>query len=254
MPPVARAANASSGDVRDRLYHVDCTSRSLISKVTLATALTAVSKSNEVAMSLRYSICALMGLIVFVAAVPTPVQCQVKPPKQQGQPPRARDTVPTAREATLTVKAAIVMSDMTVRPLPTFALELVNGRDSTVRIPLRTALDGTVTQTLSPGPYTVHSIVPVVLNDSSYQWDVPITIGALGTKLELTNANASAIAVKKVAARQIAPEREIFEKVRRGVFRIEAGLGHGSGFLARIPGIETGLVVTDEPVLANEKT
>src|SRR5438105_985797 len=101
---------------------------------------------NEVPMSLRSPFCALTGVIVFLAAAPTPAQCQVKPPKQQGQPATPADTAATPRVATLAITAAIVMSDMTVRPLPTFALELVNEHDSTMRIPVRTALDGTVTQ------------------------------------------------------------------------------------------------------------
>lgn len=81
-----------------------------------------------------------------------------------------------------------------------------------------------------------------------------VVVAANGARVELTNANATAVPSKKVAARQIAPEREVFEKVRRGVFRVEAGLGHGSGFLAAIPGIDEGLVVTDDHVVANEST
>ena len=68
----------------------------------------------------------------------------------------------------------------------------------------------------------------MVLNDSSYQWSIPVDISLGGAKLEITNANATARPAARVAARQVAPEREIFEKVKRGVFRIESGLGHGS--------------------------
>ena len=76
----------------------------------------------------------------------------------------------------------------------------------------------------------LRSVTPVVLNDSSYQWSIPVDVSLGGAKLEMTNANATARPETKVAARQVAPEREIFEKVKRAVFRVESGLGHGSGF------------------------
>ena len=193
---------------------------------------------------------ALVAVVALFGLTPTVLFPQAKPPKQQGQP---TPVATPGAQGTLAVTAAIVMHDMTVRPLPTFALELVDETDSTKRTPLRTALDGTATQVLPIGHYILRSVTPVVLNDSSYQWSVPVTIATLGAKVELTNANATAAGAQRVAARQIAPEREIFERVRGGVFRVEAGLGHGSGFFARIPGIDIGLIVTDDHVVANDK-
>jgi len=152
----------------------------------------------------------------------------------------------------LSVTAAIVLSDMTVRPLPAFGLSLISEGDTTQRIEFRTALDGTATQKAPAGRYVLHSAQPVMLNDSSYQWAVPVSIVPDGTRIELTNANAAGSPAKKLAERQVAPEREVYEQVRRAVFRVEAGLGHGSGFLARIPGVEEALVVTNDHVVAND--
>ena len=199
----------------------------------------------------RTLLAALLPLVVLSIATPAlgTLAAQAKPPKQQGVPatPAAANS-----QAALAITAAIVMTDMTVRHLPEFALELLDEADSTKRIPLRTALDGTITTILPIGHYVLRSVAPVVLNDSSYQWSVPIDLSTSGNKIELTNANATSSSARRVAARQVAPEREVFERVRRGVFRVEAGLGRGSGFFAQIPGIETGLVVTDDHVIAND--
>jgi S1-C subfamily serine protease len=144
---------------------------------------------------------------------------------------------------------------MSVRPVPLYSLELLDAADTTKRFALRTDLSGTATETACAGHYVVRSVQPAALNDSTYRWQVSLDVAAPGAKLELTNANATVVAaptMKKVASRQIAPEREVFEQVKRGVFRVEAGLGHGSGFLAQIPGVAEGLVITNDHVVANE--
>jgi S1-C subfamily serine protease len=192
----------------------------------------------------------LVGLVVLCSAAPSHVHGQAKPPKQQGT-----TAMPDAKskQGSLTITAAVVMTDMTVRRLPEFALELLNETDSTQRVALRTALDGTASTTLPVGRYVLRSRLPVVLNDSSYQWSVAVDVSPSGSRIELTNVNATVVGAQRTAARQIAPEREIYERVRGGVFRVEAGLGHGSGFFAQIPGIDVGLVVTDDHVVANDK-
>jgi S1-C subfamily serine protease len=154
--------------------------------------------------------------------------------------------------ASLKVTAAVVMGDMTVRPLPAFALELLAESDTSQRLALRTKLDGTLTESVTPGRYVLRSVNPAILNDSSYRWSVPVIVTAAGVSTELSNANATVTAAKRAVARQVAPEREVFETAKRAVFRVEAGLGHGSGFLAAIPGIPEGLVVTDDHVVADD--
>lgn len=165
---------------------------------------------------------------------------------------QASQKVSTPAAAPLKVTAAVVLSDMTVRPLPAFALELLTESDTSQRRALRTRLDGTLMESVTPGRYLLRSVNPAILNDSSYQWSVPVTVTAAGVSAELSNANATVTAAKRAAARQVAPEREVFESAKRAVFRVEAGLGHGSGFLAAIPGVPEGLVVTDDHVVADD--
>lgn len=190
-------------------------------------------------------VCATMSLVL-----PGSLQSQ----DGAGRPPTTAAAAASAlrTEATLAITAAIVLGDMTVRPLPAFAFVLVSKTDTSQQFLMRTALDGTVSRAVPLGQYWLRSAQPAVLNDSSYAWAVPITLGAAGEKIELTNANATSAPAKRVAARQIAPERDVFERARRSVFRVEAGLGHGSGFFARIPGVESGLVVTNDHVVAND--
>ena len=53
-------------------------------------------------------------------------------------------------------------------------------------------------------------------------------------------------------ARQFAPERLIFERARPAVFRVEAGLGRGSGFLVQVPGHSEAFVITNDHVVASD--
>jgi S1-C subfamily serine protease len=168
-----------------------------------------------------------------------------QPPKQT----RAPANVP------IKVTVGVVLADMSVRPIPLYSLELVDVADTTKRTAVRTDLTGTVMETACPGHYLVRSVQAATLNDSTYRWQVPLEVTGSGAKVELTNANAvvaSAPVTKRSATRQIAPEREVFEQVKRAVFRVEAGLGHGSGFLAQIPGLAEGFVITNDHVVANE--
>ena len=167
-----------------------------------------------------------------------------------------------ARTATVTVTAAVVLKDLTVRPIPLLALTVINASDSSRSVDVRTSLDGRASMTLDWGSYRIRSTKPATVADSTYAWDVPFEVGRTGAAIELTNANARvapvAVAPPAPAApiaapteHQVAPERVIYERLRRGVFRVEAGLATGSGFL--IDG-ESGLVVTNAHVVHGNLT
>jgi len=88
----------------------------------------------------------------------------------------------------------------------------------------------------------------------SYRWDVMITVGrGKVLEVELTNVNAIVDSVSEItqaSARQVAPEITIYDRVKRGVVRVEAGLRHGSGFFIDTLG---GLIVTNEHVITGER-
>lgn len=181
----------------------------------------------------------------------------------------ARTAVPTTptppAPVAVTLRVALVLPDMTVRPVPLHALELTPMDSAGAPGSLvaatssRTGLDGSAQQTLLMGRYRVRSVQPAALNDSLYRWDIVLDVRGPATSLELTNANATVVAAAPTAkltpsTRQVAPEREAFEKVKRGVFRVEAGLGHGTGFLISVPGIAEPLVVTNDHVVYGQST
>lgn len=176
-------------------------------------------------------------------------------------------TAPVLHPATLRI--ALVMADMTVRPIPLQSLEVLRldsagstviGRPDT----LRTGLDGSVQTRLPAGRHRVRSLNQVTLQDTTYHWDVVVEVGPAMPSVDLTNANAvtraaaatstSPYSATGARGRQVAPEREAFERVRAGVFRIEAGLGHGTGFLIAVPGLSEPLVVTNDHVVYGQTT
>jgi len=160
----------------------------------------------------------------------------------------------TPRQATVSVTAALVADQLQVRPVPLHQLELLRIPDTAVTVAFRTGLDGKVRQGIAPGRYRLRSVAPIELLGKSYRWDLPLTVNrGQVLELELTNANAIVDSVKlapRAAAREIAPEIAVYNKVKRGVVRVEAGLGHGSGFFIDTLG---GLVVTNDHVVAGER-
>ena len=185
--------------------------------------------------------------IAFLAA-PVPAVAQV----------RASRTAMVKSDAQVAVTAALVMPDLTVRPLPLLPLELIGVSDTLSRFSFRTGLDGTAAQAVPQGRWRLRSVQPTHLADSTFRWDFVIDVGPSGTRVEVTNANAIAGArvpaattplVATQGQRQTTPEREVFERVKRGVVRVEAGLGHGSGFFIDVN--QSLLVVTNDHVVAD---
>ena len=88
-----------------------------------------------------------------------------------------------------------------------------------------------------------------VFRDSTYRWDDTVDVTAGETRLALTNATAVVRpAPQPAVGGAFSPEQALFAQIRRAVFRVEAGLGHGSGFLAALPGVDEALVVTNDHV------
>lgn len=156
------------------------------------------------------------------------------------------------RPGILDITAAIVLEDMTVRPLPQFAFDAKMTSDTTNVTLVRTDLTGRATTDLPGGSYVVQSHHPATIGTRRYSWRVPVTlIAGQTTKLELTALNATVESLAVVQTpRRPAPEVELYQRVRSGVVLIEAGGGHGSGWL-----IDTapGLVVTNHHVIVGAK-
>jgi S1-C subfamily serine protease len=154
--------------------------------------------------------------------------------------------------ASLSLTVAIVGENLAVKPVPLHELRFSPAAGGEP-VAVRTGLDGTAVATLPPGSYTVSSAAPVTVDGKSYRWTVSVDAAPGMTRLELTNTNATteaAAPAPPTRSRQMAPEMEIYQQARTGVFRIESGLSQGSGFLVD----STGLILTNAHVVAGQTT
>lgn len=167
---------------------------------------------------------------------------------------------------TVTIRAAVVLPDYTVKPLPLLPIIARRG-DRADSVAVRTDLDGRVVVHLTAGVHMILARTPHPVAGHSYSWSLTVIVRpSAGQTLELTNANAttdSLVAAVSASAptpgsprpaattnRQVAPEREVFDRVRTGVFRVEAGAAHGTGFLADTLG---GVVITNDHVIESSE-
>src|SRR5690349_16576599 len=183
-----------------------------------------------------------VALVSFLSVVSASLSAQRPAQRHPAAPPR-----PAILEAT----AATVLDDMSVRPLPQFTLHATPDADTTKITEIRTDLSGHATQELPGGDYPVRSAQPATAGARRYSCRVPVTLAAgRSARLERTALNATVESVTVACARTVAPEMELYQRVRSGVLRVEAGAGHGSGWL-----IDTlaGLIVTNHHVIAGAK-
>src|SRR6266850_955431 len=146
--------------------------------------------------------------------------------------------------------AALVDRDMQVRAVPLHALLLTGAGSDTLAI--RTATDGSASLSVPPGTYTLTSVAPTEFQGHRYRWKLGLTITAVTTTaVALTNDNAAVeegpkAPVSTVSDARLDPAAALFERLKGSVFRIQAGLAHGSGFLADTLG---GVVLTNSHVV-----
>lgn len=148
------------------------------------------------------------------------------------------------------ITAALVDETMTVRPVPLHALAVISSTSDTIR--LRTDLAGKAVITLALGRYKVISLAATRFGQVEYSWDISLDCATGGQfEVALTNDNASTRAV--LHSSDTAPQERqdyelegLFERLKPAVVRVEAGLAHGTGFLADSLG---GVIVTNAHVV-----
>lgn len=159
-----------------------------------------------------------------------------------------------AQEVRIRVEAAVV-DGLDVKRIPRLGMRLMKG-DSVVT-ELRTSLEGVASISVPAGVYRIFTPHGLALNGSRYTWDVAVDAStARGeVRVELASDNAIVSAESKPvtpssgAIVDESVEQAIFRRVRNGVFRVESGMGHGTGFFVDTLG---GVVVTNDHVVANE--
>lgn len=141
----------------------------------------------------------------------------------------------TQTTGTIRILAALVGKNMEVTPVPLHLLRLMPAHGDTVS--LRTSLDGRATLNVPPGPCELASLSSVSFLGALYRWDIMVSIVAgETTEITLTNDNALMVAEKDSSIQDgpasSDPAAKIFLHFKRSIFRIQAGLSSGSGFLA----------------------
>jgi len=182
-------------------------------------------------------------------ALATALLISTRPLFAQAQP-RKPSPAPPPKHGTLVITAALVDRDMQVRAVPLHALLLTGAGSDTLAI--RTATDGSASLSVPPGTYTLTSVAPTEFQGHRYRWKLGLTITAVTTTaVALTNDNAAVeegpkAPVSTVSDARLDPAAALFERLKGSVFRIQAGLAHGSGFLADTLG---GVVLTNSHVV-----
>lgn len=194
-------------------------------------------------------------------------------------PPVATAPVPPP-DTTFPVKirAAVVGSDLTIRPVPQMDLFIIGPHGDTTRT--STDLDGSADGTFKEGVYRIESARSVTIGNARYRWAFYQTFAKDMRSIELTQKNAMIDTIAVAAAPASAPaatnatgaagdsaqpaasagptdsaaapktppkpvrhenvEREIFGKYKSGVFTV-FGATRGTGFLVD----SSGLIVTN---------
>ncbi len=169
----------------------------------------------------------------------------------------------TPSASSVSVMAALVGSNLEVKPVALHALQLVPVAGG-APVGFRTGLDGRAIQAVPPAAYWLESVQPVSLDGHMYHWRVPVELSpGQALAVELSNANAvpdsagaavtlvSTTSATSAPSRQMAPEVAIYQRIRRGVVRIVAGMSTGSGFVIDSA---AGLLLTNAHVVAGSTT
>jgi S1-C subfamily serine protease len=168
----------------------------------------------------------------------------------QAHPTRTPVTAPSKKQGTVVISAALVDRDMQVHPVPLHALLLTGVHAGSFTT--RTATDGKSSVAVPPGAYTLTSVAPIEFQGRRYKWKLELTVGSGSTStVALTNDNALVEdvltpAVPGAADARVDPAAALFERLSHSVFKIQAGLAHGTGFLADTLG---GVVITNAHVV-----
>jgi S1-C subfamily serine protease len=158
---------------------------------------------------------------------------------------------PTPRSGSVEIAAALLVQELEVRPVPLLSLELWLESDTVNKTQLRTGLDGKATHTGAPGIYRLRSADSPLVGGNRYKWNLDFRIeSGRTTRLELTNVNAQIDSSSRLtmAAREIAPEIALYERLKTGVLQVRADLSTGTGFIVDTLG---GVVLTNAHVIGN---
>ena len=151
------------------------------------------------------------------------------------------------------VKAAVVDTDLSVKPVPKQRFEILPEVESAGQAAvITTSFTGEGQMGLAPGRYRIRSSAPVQFGSRRLRWDVPFEVKAPGpVTVELSNDNAIVEAMQAGASeRPRSDATEIFQTLRDAVVTIESEGAQGTGFL--VDG--RGLLLTNQHVISGSRS
>lgn len=149
----------------------------------------------------------------------------------------------------LRVRTGITAEAGQIVPLKLYDLELSSASDTARRFQLQTDLDGAAEIKVPPGDYLLRSLKPTTISGRTYRWEMPVKV-AVGkpTTVQVTSANAIARGARP--KQPFASSTDLYLAVQSSIVRVNAGLGHGTGFL--VDG-QPGLIITNDHVIGTSK-
>lgn len=118
-------------------------------------------------------------------------------------------------------------------------------------IRVKTAADGSVSLSLTPGDYVVESEKPLIVNGKSYEWSVKLKVESGSTaSLELNTEDATVTAADDALRRgRIVDETDLLKVLSDGVVSVQGELTQGTGSI--VDG--AGLILTSQHVIEKSK-
>jgi len=83
---------------------------------------------------------------------------------------------PASQVGTVNLRAAIVLQDYTVKPLPLLKVVALKNNERPDSVAAQTDLDGRATLTLNVGMYTVRARTPQPVGGRMYEWAVKVVV------------------------------------------------------------------------------
>ena len=98
---------------------------------------------------------------------------------------------PAAQVGTVNLRAAIVLQDYTVKPLPLLKVVALRNNERPDSVSAQTDLDGRTSLTLNVGVYTVRARTPQPVAGRMYEWALKVVVRPQQSQsVDLTNSNA----------------------------------------------------------------
>jgi len=99
---------------------------------------------------------------------------------------------PAAQVGTVNLRAAVVLQDYTVKPLPLLKVVALRNSERPDSVTAQTDLEGRTSLSLNVGVYTVRARTPQPVGGRIYEWAVKVVVRQQQSQsVELTNSNAS---------------------------------------------------------------